>query len=307
LSKKNKPWLIFLLTGIFPQNSEIPSEVKTMNISSHTKIIGLFGDPVIHSLSPAMHNAAFSYQKLPYTYIPFHVTPQNLPTAISAIRALNLTGVNITVPHKEKVIPHLNHLDESAVRCGAVNTILNVNNELIGHNTDGPGFIDSLNEVNLNPRGIKAIILGAGGSARAIAAQLAHENAAEIIILNRTLEKAQQISSLLPKVTVFSLQDDYKTAITGANLVINTLSVPFKKEGEWLVDLSSTTGALFYDLRYGNMPSDFLHYAKELNNPGLDGLSMLLHQGARAFTIFTNQKPALDIMRKALVINQPPI
>lgn len=272
-----------------------------MNISGHTKIIGLFGDPVIHSLSPAMHNAAFYHQKLPYTYIPFHVTPQNLPTAISAIRALSLTGVNVTVPHKETVIPHLDHLDESAVRCGAVNTILNFNNELIGHNTDGPGFIDSLIEANLNPRGIKAIILGAGGSARAIAAQLSHENAAEIIILNRTLEKAQQISSFLPKVTVFSLHDDYKAAITGANLVINTLSVPFKQEGEWLVDLSPTTGALFYDLRYGKMPSDFLQYAKELNSPGLDGLNMLLHQGARAFTIFTNHKPALDIMRKALL------
>lgn len=274
-----------------------------MNISGHTKIIGLFGDPVIHSLSPTMHNAAFSHQNIPYVYIPFHVTPANLPTAISSIRALNLTGVNVTVPHKETVIPHLDHLDESAVRCGAVNTILNVNNQLIGHNTDGLGFIDSLKD-NLNPIGIKAVILGAGGSARAIAAQLYHEGASEIIIINRTLEKAQQLSSFLPKkATTFSLQDSYKNAINGANLVINTLSVPFKQEGSWLADLTPTAGALFYDLRYGTMPSDFLQYASELKSPGQDGLGMLLHQGARAFTIFTNQKPPLNIMRSALLNN----
>jgi shikimate dehydrogenase len=275
-----------------------------MQINGHTKIIGLFGDPVIYSLSPAMHNAAFSHQKLPYIYIPFHVTPANLPTAISAIRALTLTGVNVTVPHKEAVIPHLDRLDESAVRCGAVNTILNHNNELIGHNTDGPGFIDSLKDANLNPRSIKAVILGAGGSARAIAAQLYHAGASEIIIVNRTLEKAQQLSSFLPKqTTTFSLQDNYKNAITGANLVINTLSVAFKQEGGWLADLTPAAGALFYDLRYGTMPSDFLQYARELKSPGLNGLGMLLHQGARAFTIFTNQQPALDIMRKALLNN----
>ncbi len=268
-----------------------------MNISGHTKVVGLIGDPVIHSLSPAMHNAAFRHHKLPYVYVPFHVTPSNVPAAVSAIRALGLIGVNVTVPHKEAVIPHLDRLDDSAARCGAVNTIQNNNNELIGYNTDGTGFIDSL---NIDIQNIKAVILGAGGSARAIAAQLLYQGAAEVIILNRTPEKAEALASFLHKATPFSFRDDYKKAISNAALVVNTLSVPFKQEGGWLADLSSASGAMFYDLRYGAMPSDFLQYAQELKSPGLNGLGMLLHQGARAYEIFTGQKPSLEVMREAL-------
>ena len=277
-----------------------------MKISGQTKITGLFGDPVAHSLSPAMHNAAFSHLNLDYVYVPYHVTPDNLKRAVNSIKSLNITGVNVTVPHKQTVIPYLDHIDKSATRCSAVNTIVNHNGTLTGYNTDGDGFIDSLKEYGFDPQDKKIIILGAGGSARAIAAALLEENVAQITLLNRTVEKAEQLAEDLGQAHSFSvihLLSNFSPSIYCADLVVNTLSIPFKQEGgDWLVDLSCAAGALFYDLRYGKMPSDFLAYAKELKSPGLDGLGMLIHQGARAFQLFTGTQPPIDIMKKALSI-----
>ncbi|MDW7651423.1 MAG: shikimate dehydrogenase [Bacillota bacterium] len=273
-------------------------------ITGQTKITGIFGDPVQYSLSPAMHNAAFKHLKLPYIYIPFHVTPQNIQAAVSAIHALNITGVNVTVPHKEAVIPYLDVLDTSAKECGAVNTIVNHNGKLTGYNTDGSGFIDSLRETGFDPKDKKAVILGAGGSARAIAASLLNEGVAEITVLNRTPQKAEALAKALiepQKVKVQKLIPGDAPDISGTSLIINTLSVPFKqKGGEWLLDLSKSAGALFYDLRYGKMPSDFLTLAKGLKSPGQDGLGMLLYQGVRAFRLFTGVNAPVDVMRKEL-------
>lgn len=273
-------------------------------ITGQTKITGIFGDPVIHSQSPSMHNAAYQHLNLPYAYIPFHVTSENLPTAVHAIRALNITGINVTVPHKEAVVPYLDILDDSAKRCGAVNTITNTNGTLTGYNTDGAGFIDSLLENGYNPQGKKAVILGAGGSARAIAAALL-DSSAEITIINRTVEKAASLAEALnapDKITILPLILQSTPELSGTHLVINTLSTPFRQNGSWLLDLSPAQGALFYDLRYGNMTSDFLTFAAEIKSPGLDGRGMLLHQGARAFRLFTGQEAPVDVMRKSLQI-----
>lgn len=273
-----------------------------MDIIGQIKITGVFGDPVIHSLSPAMHNAAYRKLNLPYVYTFFHVTSENLTAAVQAIRALNIAGINVTVPHKEAIIPHLDVLDESAKRCGAVNTVLNNNGTLIGHNTDGVGFIASLRENGFNPRGKKAVILGAGGSARAIAAALL-DNGAEITIINRTVEKAKSVADALNsprKVKVLPLIPKATPEVHGTHLVINSLSTPFRQNGSWLLDLSPAQGALFYDLRYGSMASDFLDCAAAIKSPGLDGLGMLLHQGARAFELFTGQEAPVDVMRESL-------
>ena len=275
-----------------------------MNISGKTKITGLFGDPVAHSLSPAMHNAAFAHANLDYIYIPYHVTPDNLKRAVSSIKALNITGVNVTVPHKQAVLSYLDHIDASATRCSAVNTIINHDGILTGYNTDGTGFIDSLKEYGFDPKNKQVVILGAGGSARAIAAALLDNHVSQITIMNRSVEKAEQLAEALGQSHTFSvmpLLSSFCPTIYHTNLVINTLSIPFKqKDGDWLVDLSCAAGALFYDLRYGNMPSDFLTYAKEIKSPGLDGLGMLIHQGARAFELFTDKKAPIHIMRKSL-------
>lgn len=274
-----------------------------MQINGQSKIIGLFGDPVQHSLSPAMHNAAIKALNLNYVYVPFHVTPAHLATAVAAVRALSLTGVNVTVPHKEAIIPYLDKLDQSAARCGAVNTIVNHNGILTGHNTDGAGFIDSLHVCGYNPQNKVATILGAGGSARAIAAALLDNGAARIILINRSVDKARQLAETLDpqNVTVLPLIPGQPPEIADTTLVINTLSVPFRQEGgEWLLKLAPAPGALFYDLRYGHMPSEFLTYAQTIKSPGQDGLGMLLYQGARAFRLFTGEEAPVNVLQTAI-------
>lgn len=273
-----------------------------MQITGQTKITGLFGDPVQYSLSPAMHNAAFKHLQLPYVYLPFPVDKSKLAAAVEAVRALKITGVNVTVPHKEAVIPYLDRLDRSAERCGAVNTIVNRDGVLTGYNTDGQGFIDALDEAGFTPAGKKVVILGAGGAARAVAAALIDQGAAEIMLINRTLQKAAALADFLgPQASYRQLIPHSKVEVAAVDLVVNTLSIPFRQEDQWLLDLTDARGALFYDLRYGKMPSDFLVLADELNSPRLDGLGMLLHQGARAFTLFTGQAAPVEVMRAALL------
>ncbi|NLZ39175.1 MAG: shikimate dehydrogenase [Firmicutes bacterium] len=274
-----------------------------MEISGMTQVLGLFGDPVLYSLSPAMHNAACSYLQLPYVYIPFRVEKNDLPAAVAAIRALNIKGVNITVPHKEAVIPFLDQLDESARRCGAVNTIINNDGVLTGYNTDGVGFIDSLREADFNPAGKKAVILGAGGAARAVGSALVDSGVKEILIINRTVAKAERLARLLDQHVRFQqLILGSTLELADIDIIINTLSIPFKEQGEWLLNFTSAQRTLFYDLRYGQMPSDFLTFAKTINAPALDGLGMLLHQGARAFSLFTGKEAPLAVMRSALAL-----
>jgi shikimate dehydrogenase len=191
-------------------------------------------------------DAAFDHLNIPYVYIPFHVTSAGLPIATAAIRHLSLVGVNITVPHKERVMQYLDRPDETAQLCRAVNTVVYRDNILTGYNTDGSGFIDSLRlDHSLDPHGIKAVILGAGGSARAIMSHLLTAGAAQITILNRTVSWAQALAGNNKNVTVLPLDGSLPA---GTDLVVNTLSVPFRQEGgSWLADLSPAAGALFYD------------------------------------------------------------
>jgi shikimate dehydrogenase len=279
------------------------------NVSGKTRVVGIFGDPVAHSLSPAMHNAAFAALELPYVYVPFHVGQDDLPAAAVAVRALRMAGVNVTVPHKEAVLPCLDLLDHTAASCGAVNTVVNRSGTLTGYNTDTGGFLDALRqEAGLEPGGKKVVVLGAGGAARAVVAALLQAETAEIVLLNRSPDRAQALVADLRKrmdtgktlLTALPLKGSELDHLPGAGLVVNTLSVSFRREGEGLVDLSPTAGAMFFDLRYGAGAADFLALAKELASPAVDGLAMLLYQGARAFRLFTGEEPPLDVMRRAL-------
>jgi len=274
-----------------------------MNINGSTRVIGLMGDPVLYSRSPAIHNAACRYLRLPYVYLAFRVEKAAVPAAVAAVRALDMAGMNVTVPHKEAVIPCLDELDISATRCGAVNTIVNREGKLTGYNTDGAGFLDALRETGFDPAGREVAILGAGGSARAVAAALLDSGVKKLAVINRTAAKAEQLAQALgspEKIAVLPLVPQAAPDLSAVELVVNTLSVPFKSAGQWLLDLSSAAGALFYDLRYGAMPSAFLDYARQLGCPGADGSTMLLHQGARAFTLITGHAAPLAVMRRAL-------
>ncbi|WP_338013959.1 shikimate dehydrogenase [Desulforamulus profundi] len=165
------------------------------NINGKTRVCGLFGFPVEHSFSPAMHNAAYRKLGLNWVYVPCSVRPDCLEQAVQGITALGLAGVNVTVPHKQNVIALLDELDPAARVIGAVNTIVNVDGRLVGYNTDGQGFIRSLeSEANFTPRGKSALILGAGGAARAVVIALAFAGLDSLYITNRTPERADDLA-----------------------------------------------------------------------------------------------------------------
>jgi shikimate dehydrogenase len=276
-------------------------------ITGQTRIVGIFGDPITHTRSPAMQNAAFRARQLPYIYVPFHVRPKDLAKAVQAIRAYNLVGVNVTVPHKERILRYLDVLSAEAELCGAVNTVVNREGVLFGDNTDGRGFLVSLQERRFSPHGKEIIIIGAGGSTRAILVSLIRSGSARVTIANRTLAKAQALvrtyrtlcKTQLEAVSLDTLQDP--TLLKKVALIINCTSVGLHGEAFLSVAFNATPRAcLFYDLLYRPDLTSFLRQARLLHRATLDGRRMLLHQGALAFSLWTNQPAPLEAMTKAL-------
>ena len=197
-------------------------------ISGTTRVLGVIGDPVAHTSSPAMHNAALKALGLDYVYVAFHVAPDALPQALAGMRALELAGLNVTVPHKQAVMAHLDEISPEAQAIGAVNTVCNRDGKLLGFNTDAFGIIESLKaDGGMNSLPGRVVLLGAGGAARAILyALLAREEVAEVLLLNRTVEKAEALKGDLDvagKVRIGSLADS--GAIADAGLVINATSI----------------------------------------------------------------------------------
>jgi len=269
-----------------------------VKITGKTKIAGIFGYPVEHTLSPAMHNAAFEALGLDYCYIPFSVHPDLLSAAIEGIRALNLLGVNITVPHKERVMPMLDKINGEASFIGAVNTIVSSDGQLTGYNTDGRGFMQSLSESGINVRERNVLIVGAGGAARAIGYYLAQEVKA-LYIYGRTRERAERLVQDLKKVAVnVSTLQDISPA-DRFHMIINATPLGLRDDDPLPLD----TGLLHReqmvcDLIYRD--TRFLREASKRGCATLNGLGMLLWQGVFAFELWTGRRPDVEIMRKAL-------
>ncbi len=276
-------------------------------IDGHTRTVGIFGDPIAHTRSPAMHNAAFQALGLPYVYLPFHVRPADLVKAVHGVRALGLLGLNVTVPHKERIVRCLDSLSPEAELCGAVNTVVNQDGQLFGDNTDGRGFLNSLQEAKLSPRGSEVVLIGAGGSARAVLASLIRARCAAIRIVNRTQANARKLvrtyrrtgDTRLEALPLDSLRDP--AVLSGVRLVINASSVGL--HGDEFLPLAYTAtqaGCLFYDLLYRPDRTPFLRHARAAGRPVMDGRRMLLHQGALAFSLWTGRPAPLEVMDRAL-------
>ena len=209
-----------------------------MSLSGSTRVFGLLGDPVDHSLSPFMQNRAFQKYRIDAVYVPFHVVPAALPDAVAGIRSLNIAGVNVTVPHKETIIPLLDEIDQEALLIGAVNTVVNREGVLVGHNTDASGFIRSLREVaDFAPQGKDVLLLGAGGAGRAALVALANSGAKTIMIANRSPGRAESLlksfSSHFFETHLCSTHyetSDYTDFLSRAELVVNTTSAGLKGE-----------------------------------------------------------------------------
>lgn len=279
-----------------------------MKISGKTKILGIFGYPVSHSISPAMHNAAIKALGLDMVYISVEVKPSELKQAVALIKEIGMTGVNITIPHKEAVIRFLDEVSEEARLIGAVNTIVNKNGRLIGHNTDGYGYISSLKqEMHFNPKGKNIVILGAGGAARGILAALAKKGPKTITVANRTVARgvslAKAFKKKFPSVKFEAIDLDkniLKAYFQDANLLINTTSVGMKQRKALQIPLEALPKtAVVSDIVYNPLQTLLLKKANGLKLAAHGGLGMLIHQGARSFKLWTGHNAPIDIMTKA--------
>jgi shikimate dehydrogenase len=284
--------------------------MKNKTISGTTRLCGIIGDPIEHTMSPVMHNAVFRQMGIDYLYVPFKVKQEELAKAIDGMKALNIRGLNVTIPHKVAVIPFLDKLDHLAKKIGAVNTIVNDDGVLTGYNTDGAGFLQALLEKGIEPRGKNTIILGAGGASRAISFSLA-DRGANLVILNRRLELdwaeelARKISQTFTK-EVEALELNKKNlarVLDRANIVVNATSMGMTPN----IDETPVTSDLLkpdltvFDIVYNPIKTRLLREAEAAGARAISGLDMLVGQGALAFEKWTGVKAPIELMREEAV------
>lgn len=279
-------------------------EFNETAISGKTKVYCLIGDPVDHSMSPAIQNAALRSAGIDAVYLPFRVSKRELKTAISGLRAAGVQGFNVTAPHKIHVISHLNKLDSTAAEVGAVNTVTVKNKRLTGFNTDGIGAVRALNEAGANLRA-EVLLFGAGGAGRAIAHALA-PHAKSIMLVNRTVSSAKELAQRLRKryrVNVLhrSLRGNIRDLIDRADIVVNASSMGMSGRAEIPIEeewLSSDQSVM--DIVYKPLQTGLLKFAEKAGARTVNGLDMLLGQGACSFELFTGQVAPIADMRRAL-------
>jgi shikimate dehydrogenase len=270
-----------------------------MNITGKTRVTGLFGYPVEHTLSPAMHNAAFDHLGLDFRYLPFLVHPDSLKEAVGAVKALTLAGVNVTVPHKEKVIPFLDEVNEEALFIGAVNTIVNSKGKLTGYNTDGRGFMRSLAEKGIAVEGRRILIAGAGGASRAVSYYLS-EKAGELCLFDPDRPKLDKLVSELSEIRTNVRAAEEMGDTGGFDILINATPLGLREKDPLPFDIAALTpGHVVCDLIYRK--TGLIESASKKGSRTINGLGMLLWQGILAFELWTNTAAPVEVMRKALM------
>ncbi|MCZ0937138.1 MAG: shikimate dehydrogenase [Caldilineaceae bacterium] len=285
------------------------SDIFPTDINAATTLVGLFGWPVTHSISPQMHNAAFVARQMNWRYLAFAVPPERVSEAVAALPALGLRGVNVTVPHKQAVMPHLQHWTPAAEAIGAVNTIVvEKDGQLTGDNTDGAGFIADLKAHNVEPEGRRALVIGAGGSSRAVVYGLAEAGVESVMILNRTVEKAVGLAatmqSYFPEIRVDSaaFPDDVTGSAQDANLIVNCTSLGMEPRIEglpWEENVEFREDQIVYDLVYNPAMTRLLQLASTDGATAIGGLGMLVYQGAIAWEKWTGETAPVDVMQQA--------
>lgn len=285
-----------------------------MHIRGTTRLLGVMGWPVTHSMSPPMHNAALAAAGLDMVYVALPVPPERLADALRALSALGFRGVNVTIPHKEAVLPHLARLGPSVEGIGAVNTIVvEADGSLTGHNTDAGGFVQSVREQGgADPAGCTYFQAGAGGAGRAMAVAMARAGARRIIIGNRTLDKAETLAQLVreaashlsgppPEVLACGLDDAAAALAREADIVANATALGMKPgEASALPAAAFRAGQLAYDTIYVSEATPFIQAARQGGARACNGLGMLACQGALAFELWTGNRPDSALMLETL-------
>ncbi|MEW5785662.1 MAG: shikimate dehydrogenase [Bacillota bacterium] len=278
-----------------------------MNIDARTRIFLLLGDPVRHSLSPLLHNAAFRALNLNYVYLAAPVRAASLQAAVSGLRALGLAGANVTIPYKEAVLPYLDLVSPEALAIGSVNTIVHHDGKLTGSSTDGDGFLRAAREEGLAELFSDPILMiGAGGAARAIADALIRQGATDLMIANRTAARAQALvewikpqSPLVTAAAVLWQEEALRQACSRCRVLIYCLPGDFPEVTKALNPLPGQGKALF-DLRYHPAETEVMRLFRSRGGKAVNGRGMLLWQAALAFELFTGQKAPVEVMRRAV-------
>jgi shikimate dehydrogenase len=264
----------------------------------------IIGDPVSHSLSPAIHNAAFKSLNLDYVYIAYRVTSDELEASIASLRSVEIAGFNVTIPHKTKVIRYLEEVDGLANNAGAVNTVVNLDGRFKGYNTDVEGFIQPLLNRTIDLRDMSVLLFGAGGSARAVVTALSNfGHIDKLVIANRTLGNCSELAAIAQrkglKCSTANLEDA-KNIARDFDLIINATSVGLQSNESILSSENIAKNSIVYDLVYRPIMTKLIENAREKGAVVIYGYEMLLEQGARAFEIWTGLKPPMQAMKKAL-------
>jgi len=280
--------------------------------------LGVFGDPVAHSLSPQMQNAALRACKIDMQYARFHIRANELRSALRFLRELDFIGVNLTVPHKIAAFAQIDEADESANRAGAVNTISFRDKNLIGSNTDSEGFLRAIRaEFSVDLRDLRVLIVGAGGgTGQAIAWQCALENCERLVLVNRTLEKAQALAERLrpffagprvlgPAARLEAVPGDeaaLRAQLADVDLIVNATPLGMNPSDPTPIPARLLAPHhMVFDAVYGPSTTSLLRAADEAGARGANGLSMLLHQGTLSFSFWFDREAPIETMRKALL------
>ncbi len=271
------------------------------------KLFGVIGDPIGHSMSPEMHNNLFDFYGIDAVYLPFHVSKQNLEAAVKGLKALGVSGFNVTIPHKTTIMDFLDQIDPLAKAIGAVNTVQNENGCLTGYNTDGPGFVKGLESMGADLGSRSALIIGAGGASRAIYFSMAQAGIKQIDLYNRTADRAEELVRTCP-FKVRSKVLDRETAEKSLHeyqLIVQTTSIGMfpNLEGLPLSLDQLSQGTIVSDIIYNPLKTKFLEEASKKGAKIQNGVGMFVFQGALAFEKWTGIFPDTETMRRNVLRN----
>jgi shikimate dehydrogenase len=280
-----------------------------LSFSGQTMLYGIFGYPISHSLSPLMHNTAFAHHGLDAVYLPFAVRPAHLETAVKAMTALPICGVNVTIPHKQAVMAWMDELSPEARLIGAVNTIHLRDGRLHGYNTDGIGFLRALEEMDTDVAGRTVMLLGAGGAARSIAVHLCLSGIGRLLLANRTPRRAEDLAAFLKQniphadISIVAMgKSSLASQLPDTDIVVNATSIGMYPHDPMLLPSTALSPQhLVCDIVYRPLYTPLLRAAQRQGARTIDGLGMLLHQGAKAFEIWTDHVFPLALIRARLL------
>lgn len=270
-----------------------------------TKTYCIIGDPIQHSLSPGMQNAAFVASGLNCTYIAFRVPASELKESVESLRSINISGFNVTVPHKIEVMKYLDELDASAKKAAAVNTVNSIEGIFRGYNTDIDGFIEPLHRRHVDFSGMHVLMLGAGGAARAVVAALSQESGiAKVVIANRDLQRANELakmgSGLGLKCEALPLENAQEVS-PESDMIVNATAIGLHDEPSVIGHEHIKKGSIVYDIVYRPIVTDLIENAKYAQATVVYGYEMLIEQGAKAFEIWTGLPAPREAMKKNLL------